>query len=128
MPRKLTKDEQAARDAHFEEHGNSCWSCRFFGRQPGGRFELHHIAGKKAKDCEQRANYCALCSRCHATLQSDRDAELICLVFKAIYDGAHYSPSRICSLRGRAESCWTTGDVERTQSTMYTTERLIKCQ
>lgn len=126
MPRRLTKEEQANRDAHFAEH-TFCWMCKFFrlilskSKDP----ELHHIAGK-GKRHEVRANYAALCARHHANIQSKKDSELLMLVLLREFAPTHYSPETICDLRGRADTCWTDLDVTRTERTMRTTQELLR--
>lgn len=106
---KLTKTQQAARDDHFRRHP-TCWMCIFLGKKQRDRTELHHIAGRgKGREC--RENYAAFCTTHHQAIQSQKDAELVCLALKRQYDTAYYSPETICNLRGRAASCWTDADV-----------------
>lgn len=125
MPRRLTKDEKANRDAHFEQHKN-CWMCMFLGRKQGYRTELHHIAGKKAKGHECRENYCAICTHHHEKLQSRTQAELVCLSLKKLYDFGWYSPEAVSVLRGKSPKCWTDLDVVRTTNTMQTMTEVLK--
>lgn len=109
MARNLKSKEKAARSAHFADFP-ACWLCDFHAQKPN-MAELHHIAGR-GRGHEVRENYAALCRRHHTAIQSRIGAELICLVLKVLYDRDHYSPETICKLRGRAETCWTDGDVE----------------
>jgi hypothetical protein len=114
--RALTAIEKSAREAHFAQY-RDCWMCRFLERKQATRTTLHHIAGR-GKRHECRENYSALCSTDRAAIQSRCEAELVCLVLKKIYDFPHYSPETICSLRGRADTCWTHNDVLRCHRVM----------
>lgn len=108
--RRVTKAEQEARQAHMDEHPD-CWMCMRLGRlKRQGSVELHHIAGR-GRNHECRENYASLCANCHRTIQSRENAELLCLHLKFTYDDQHFSPEKICQLRGRATTWWTIHDV-----------------
>lgn len=111
MARRLTAAEKQARQDHMEEHP-FCWLCNWRARKDiqEGQTELHHIAGR-GRSHECRENYASLCSGCHRKLQSRKDAELICLFLKSLYDGKHYDPERICKLRRYSPQWWTDADV-----------------
>jgi len=124
MPRTLTATETKARRDHFAEF-DECWMCLFLGRKQRFRTELHHIAGR-GRNHEVRTNFCALCSACHEAIQSQKDAELVCLVLVKLNNPVFYAPESICLLRGRALSCWTYNDVDQCERIMnmmkYVTE------
>jgi len=100
----------------YREH-RWCWMCRFLGHQHTSRPERHHIAGR-GRNHDTRANYAALCHECHQAIQSQKAAELVCLVLKRKYDPEHYDPAGICYLRGWAASWMTDADVDRTERIM----------
>lgn len=101
----------------YGAHTGRCWMCSFLGRRNMCRTELHHIAGRGRRH-DVRANFAALCQRCHRVIQSRKDSELVCLVLKWKFDSEHYDPALICELRGWATSAITDTDVERCERIM----------
>jgi hypothetical protein len=111
--------------SEFHADHPHCWMCMFLGVKQTTKTELHHIAGRGKKH-DVRENYAALCSRHHETLQSRRDAELICLALKNVFDREHYSPETVCVLRGKAKTCWTDLDVATCHRVMMITKESCK--
>ena len=107
----LTVEQKKARSDHMAEFPD-CWLCNFLGVRQVSRTELHHIAGR-GRYHEIRENFASLSANMHRVIQSRKDAELICLVLKKLYDPEHYSPQDICALRGSAITRWTRVDVEQ---------------
>ena len=110
VPAKSEAEKQSM--SEFHAAFPQCWMCLFLETKQSSRTELHHIAGR-GKRHHVRENYAALCQRHHMAIQSQMDAELICLALKERYDIDFYSPSTICDLRGKSVTWWTYGDVDR---------------
>lgn len=106
---------KSAKEFHSEQF--LCWMCMLLERQQVGQTQRHHIAGRGRKH-DVRANYAALCQRCHGAIQSVTAAEIVCLVLKWKYDPDHYDPALICELRGWAKTWITDADVDRCERIM----------
>ena len=111
----MTRPIANAKEFH-DAHPN-CWMCDFLRQDQGLRTELHHIAGR-GRQHDVRANYAAICHRHHSAVQSLKDAEVVCLVLKRLYDREHYDPALICELRGWAATWLTNAEVARCERIM----------
>ncbi len=107
----MARKRKSVEEFHFAHGRDRCWLCEFLGIQTTAEMELHHIAGR-GRQHEVRANYAALCQRCHEVIQSRKDSELVCLVLKRQFDSEHYDPALICELRARATTWITEADVD----------------
>lgn len=112
----MTKNTNDSAGEFYLDHPG-CWMCDFLGRQQTIGTERHHIAGRGRRH-DVRANYAALCGKCHRSIQSMKDAELVCLVLKRKYDTAHYETGLMCSLRGWSATWITEADVDRCERIM----------
>lgn len=112
----LTPDQKAER-RRFRSAHDRCWMCKLLRARAPMLSELHHIAGRGQKH-DVQANYAALCPPHHSVLQSRKDAEIVCLVLKRLFDPDHYEPALICDLRGWATTWITDADVDRCEQIM----------
>lgn len=93
------------------DHG-VCWLCRSRYKRP----DLHHCAGKEHPECDNRANWIALCRECHGRIHDnkwtakDRDNKtvgvLLCLALKQLYD-----LDLVRRVWGKGPECITEDDV-----------------
>ena len=114
---------ESAKVFHCEHY--LCWMCQFLGRRHTSQSELHHIAGRGRRH-DVRANYAALCQRCHQAIQSVTAAEIVCLVLKWKYDPEYYDPPLICDLRDWAPTWITNADVDRCERIMGMMKEVAK--
>jgi hypothetical protein len=106
QPEKLT----------FRQEHSRCWNCK---TEPTS--DVHHIAGRRGKEFDNRANWCALCADCHALWTDNRwqrsgmdnkaAGVLVALALKHLHDREHFDLALVLRVWGRAETCLTLPEV-----------------